>query len=100
MKLNSEETLTLFRTQTKCSWCGHGTPRGCDPHHYFFRKGMGGWGRLDHPYNLVALCRQCHTDAHFGHITRHDFLAIVAAREGVLQRDILEVLGTLRRMPR
>jgi hypothetical protein len=95
--LRDEEALAQCRSRNKCEWCGVKTPRGCDPHHYYFRKGFGGWGRIDHAYNLIALCRQCHEDAHFGHITRHDFLALVAAREGVLQGEIETYLRYLRR---
>lgn len=65
-----------------CWHCGRHDPVDC---HHIYGKGMGGAWQLDIPENLIALCRQCHDDFHFGHILRDDLLAIVAARLGKLQ---------------
>ena len=61
---------------------------------------MGGGGRLDVRVNLVALCRACHGLVHAGHVQRLDLLAVVSAREGVLQSDIEAAIWALRRAPK
>lgn len=91
--------LASIRRRSRCEWCGTPTPRGATPHH-LWRKGTGGGQQLDHPWNLVALCMQCHEGAHLGHITRSDLLALVAAREGQFQNDVEAEIRRLRRMHR
>lgn len=95
MRIIDESLLDIFRHKTKCHWCGLRTD-GCDPAHAFSR----GAGRLDIAINLIALCRECHTANHAGHIMRCDLLAIIAVREGVLQPDIEAVVWWIRRQPK
>jgi hypothetical protein len=103
MILIDERTLDTFRQKTVCEYCGRHCPQGLDPHHVFSR-GHGGGTRLDHPYNLIALCRgfqngawiSCHQRAQAGQITRREILAIVAARERLTPEDLLAFLIELR----
>lgn len=105
--VKSPKTLKRFRDVGKCSWCGRPTPDGCDPHH-LVKRGMGGGSRLDIPGNLVSLCRgyyrgqwvSCHDDAERGDITRESLLAVVAAREGVMQADILAEIKRVQALPK
>jgi hypothetical protein len=84
-------TFAGWRT---CEWCRR--PGFCVGHH-LWRKGMGGGAWLDLRINLVSLCPECHDEADAYKITRSDLLAIVAQREGCLQRDIEAVIERLRR---
>lgn len=99
MKIIDEALLDCFRRKEACEWCHARTRAGLDPHH-IIAKGMGGGNRLDHPWNLVALCRACHQLVHQGQILRIDLWAIVAAREGVLQEAIERELWSILRLPR
>lgn len=95
MQIIDDDLLLDFRLSFRCEWCGRKGPVDC--HHYWYRRGMGGGSRLDHPWNLVAICRSCHDDHHAGHRPlRIDLLAIVAAREGVTQDEITQELLRLR----
>ena len=103
MRIVSESTLSLFRGPGPCEFCG----KAClvrQPHHAIVFRGMGSGTRLDHPFNIVALggpfCCSCHDDAHGGRITRADFLAVIAAREGRLQSEIEAELSRLQRAPK
>lgn len=105
MRVVDDSVLALFRVGP-CEWCGRSGPT--DPHHALYKRGMGGGSRLDHRFNLVALCRgyhrgqwvSCHDEAEAGRITRADCLAVIAAREGVLQEEIEEELRRIRRLPK
>jgi hypothetical protein len=63
---------------------------------------------LDHPLNLVSLCRgfwkgkwvSCHDDAEAGRITKADLACIVSAREGMLQDELEAELWRLYRLPK
>lgn len=97
MQIIDNDLLFAFRLRGICEWCKRKCL--CDPHHYWYRRGMGGGSRLDHPWNLVSLCRSCHDDHHAGHRPlRIDLLAIVAAREGVTQDEITQELLRLRNL--
>lgn len=99
MEIIDDELLDFFRESFRCEWCKKATIVDC--HHYWYRRGIGGGSRLDHPWNLVSLCRADHDAHHQGNVpTRTDLLAIVAAREGVLQDDIIAELLRLRNLPR
>ena len=106
MKLIDPEVLRMFREKTTCEFCGRPCPDGCDPHHFWRKRGMGGGSRIDHPLNLISLCRgyyrgkwvSCHDDAEAGRITKYDLLALVARREGVLQDEIITALEGIRRL--
>jgi hypothetical protein len=99
VKIIDENLLRSFREKPRCEWCGKPNVGQLQPHHVRCR-GMGGGGRLDVPVNLIALCAvPCHDDAHHGRITATDLLAVVAAREGVLQQDIIDEVNRLRRTP-
>lgn len=97
MKIVKPYLLAHFRAKAWCEWCGN--PGAVDPHHIFGR-GLGGGTRLDIRINLIALCRICHNAYHSSHIMRTDLLAKVAAREGMLQDDIVSEIYRLRRSPR
>ena len=97
MIITNELLLDEFRAKVECAWCGRRTLQGCHPHHIFSR----GAGRLDVRINIVNLCWRCHFDHHNGlRPLRCDLLAVVAARENVLQPDIKAVVYLLRRLPK
>lgn len=96
MTIVDDSLLDEFRGTIACGWCRRVSQGRLDPHHLFGR-GHGGGSRLDHRWNLIALCRACHNDVHAGHIRRADLLAMVAVREGVLQDQIeAEIYRLLR----
>lgn len=102
MRVVDETILKSFRHAGPCSWCGKWSSRR-EVHHLWCR-GMGGGSRLDIPINLISLgpwysC-QCHALAQANQITRDDLLALVAAREGLLQDQIVDEINRLRRTPR
>ena len=102
MVILDEKLLKTFRGPGGCAWCGKWSLRR-EAHHIFCR-GIGGGSRLDHRYNLISLgpwysCT-CHADAQANRITKADLLALVSAREGVLQSDIEDEINRLRRTPR
>ena len=99
MTVDDADLLDEFRRKPRCEWCNARSRHGLDPHHVFAR-GMGGGGRLDVRINLVSLCRTCHGEVHGGRIMRRDLLAIVAAREGMLQDDVEREIYRLRRLPK
>jgi 5-methylcytosine-specific restriction endonuclease McrA len=59
-----------------CQICGH---PGKDPHH-IITKGSGG---PDHEYNLICLCRECHSGVHNGKYDRNWLFYFVSVRERV-----------------
>ena len=100
MKIIDENLLERVRQGGQCCWCLLKTNQGLDPAH-ILTKGMGGGTRLDHPWNVVGLCRRCHNDHHQGHRPLPcDLLLIVAHREGMLQDEIERELYRLIRLPR
>ena len=96
MKIIDEVLLDSFRFSTQCEYCKRTVLTGLDPHHMLSR-GFGGGTRLDVRINLIALCRECHRRFHDGHILYADLLAIVSARENMLQDDIEREIFRLRR---
>ena len=96
MKVVNENALDFFRRAGRCEWCGGYQRNGRDPAHIFSR----GAGRLDIPENIIALCRSCHTAAHWGKISRLQLLVVVGQRECLLIEDIEELVYRLRRMPK
>lgn len=92
MKLVDESVLDKFRGE-RCELCHL---RAGEPHH-IRAKGMGGGGRCDHPFNLVSLCRPCHTAVHNGSISREFLSRIVAEREDVSRSAMCEYLDWLLR---
>ena len=102
MRIIDETVLDQFRFAPKCEWCGRAPRRGVslEPHHIHGR-GFGGGSRLDVRINLAALCRECHQSHHDGHRPlRCDLQAVVAAREGRMQDDIMEEIYELMRRRR
>lgn len=86
MIIVNEPLLADFRGSGECGFCkGHTGAR--DPHHLACR-GMGGGHRIDTCWNIIPLCRLCHMAAHDGAICPDSLLALVAAREGVVQDHI------------
>jgi len=99
MIVRSDKTLSLFRGPGPCAWCGRWHPRRHAAH--VLARGAGGGSRLDVPLNLVSLCPDCHQGHHAGRRPlRCDLLALVAAREGLLQGDVEAELFRLRRAPK
>ncbi len=99
MRIVDEALLETFRAKQKCEWCGRKVYR-CEAAHVT-GKGMGGWRRIDLAINVLGLCTQCHADHHNGNRPLAcDLLAVVAAREGMLQRDIEKEIYRLRRIPK
>jgi hypothetical protein len=96
VKVVDPKLLDTFRGAGACSWCN----RWCRYRHaaHVFARGMGGGGRLDVALNLVSLCPECHLEHHDGRRPlRCDLLAVVAAREGMLQGEVEAQLHRLRR---
>ncbi len=96
MRVISEKTLALFRGSGRCENC-----RGLFSHRHaahVFARGIGGGGRIDHPWNLVSLCALCHRDSHEGRSpSRNDLIALVARREQMTFAEVLAELLRLRR---
>lgn len=93
MRIIDTDVLAAFRRKTACEWCGEPSRVGLDPHHFWFSRGAS---RLDHPWNLISLCRPCHNGAHAGAISRVSLLAVVAKREGKTPETIELKLIALR----
>ena len=75
-----------------CERCGEQVQG--KPHHIRTRASGG----PDHPYNLIQLCGFCHYgDLPDGKISREELFNIVADREGV---DVKVVIETVRRLTR
>lgn len=102
MRIIDESVLDRFRGPGRCDWCGK-TVRSRDAAHIFSR----GAGQVDHPWNITSLCTvfsggdNCHAMSHAGHEpTRHDLMACVAAREGILQAHIEAFVWLVRSLPK
>lgn len=94
MIIENADLRFQFRLTGRCEWCRRAG--AVDPHHVF---ACGRGGRLDVRINLIAMHRECHNQVHAGAITQEHLLAIVAIREGVPPRDIVDVIHFLRRTP-
>lgn len=81
MKIIDDACLAQFRSPGLCLLCGRWFLE-LDPHHAFWKRGMGGGTRLDLPENLAALCRRCHTTAESNSEAAADVQYRVAQREG------------------
>lgn len=77
MKVNDNLLLAEFRAE-RCELCGADGPN--DPHH-LWPKGMGGGKQLDVRWNLVTLCRMCHTLAEAGQPHRDRLCGLAIQRE-------------------
>jgi len=55
--------LDWVRRRPCCELCGQPTLGGCQAHHVLGR-GLEGVNRLDHLWNLMGLCRDCHAAIH------------------------------------
>ena len=108
MILKCPELLAEFRQARSCEYCNRATPGGCDPHHFWRKRGMGGGSRIDHRFNLVSLCRgfvngefvSCHDQAERGVILRSELLEIVAKREKKQPSEIIAELERIRNLPK
>ena len=104
MRIIDDVLLEEFRAKEFCEWCGRRLRYKAEPAHVFARGRSNGF-RLDIRWNLVGLggpwdCA-CHKSSHDGHEPlQHDLLAVVAAREGLLQDEIETVLKRLRFAPK
>ncbi len=100
MRIPDKELLAAIRAEKKCAWCGR--PGYVEAAH-IFAKGMGNAWQMDLRINVLPLggfpgcC--CHIESHRGRMSRSDLLAVVAARTGLLQREIETALFLLRRLP-
>ena len=102
MRLDNPELLDEFRGPGSCHGCGQQC-RNREAAH-ILAKGMGGGGRLDHRWNLLALggpweCG-CHRRQHNGLISIHALWDAVAKREGVSVDEIKQELWRIRRLPK
>ncbi len=100
MRIINEKLLERMRRSPRCEWCGKAGIR-LHPHHVVSR----GAGGSDFVLNLIALCpvftgNNCHGLFHDGHITQKDFLAIVAAREGMLQDEVFAEIWRVINAPK
>lgn len=59
---------------------------------------MGGGGRVDHPLNLMSVCRLCHIDIHGGLYSQKELVGIVAEREDM--DDPSAFICWIRRQPK
>ena len=104
MRVISENTLDLFRTDGRCEFCGI-YQRVREPHHLWAR-GMDGGRRLDVPINLIALGSSqlmrcsCHTRIQNGQIPAAMVLDIVAKRESMTVEEITAKIWAFQRAPR
>lgn len=104
--ISNQKLLATFRVAGRCEWCGRWCQRREAVH--VFACGHGGGRRLDVYWNLLgcglgawsgrAECL-CHGLSH-EKPAEYDFLAVVAAREGLLQDDIRSARWVLDRLPR
>lgn len=99
MTITDEDVLEWFRGNASCEHCGG---RGQLVPHHIRARGMGGGSRIDHPFNLVALCALCHAKAHAPKdpIPPDAFEAIVARREGVQVSEAKAFLRWVARQPK
>lgn len=102
MKIENAALLAQMREPGNCEYCRKWCRRRAG-HHFFLTRGAGG---SDVTWNLISLgdpnywtCT-CHQDIHDGRILREDVLAVVAAREGVLQSEIESFNYWLLRAPK
>lgn len=100
MRIVDEQLLHSFRTKGRCERCHRPNPGGFTIPHHVFCRGIGGGTRIDHPYNLIALCHECHQAFHDGRIDREDVVTIVADRERVDPGVIYDTIYFLRRASR
>lgn len=91
-----EDCLDRFRSASPCEWCKKPQNRR-EPHHAIAARGMGGGGRIDVPENLIGLCIECHAKVHAGRIIKADLVAVIAARMGKLQDDVIAVVREIWR---
>jgi hypothetical protein len=105
MKIIDEKLLSQFRGPGVCECCRRYVTRR-EPHHLLCR-GMGGGNRLDHPWNLIALCAafsgglDCHARHHNGDgASRAELLAKISRRERVEPQAIMDELRRLQRLPK
>ena len=99
MRITDEPLLADFRAARRCELCGKPTPSGCDPHHNWPR-GIGGGSRLDVRFNLISLCRECHTAVHLGKVSRLSLLQLVGKRERMTVTEIEDAKNELLRRPK
>lgn len=103
MILVNKPLLAEFRRR-RCEVCGNAPPS--EPHHVLCR-GMGGGGRIDHPFNLLSACLRCHRRYHDGNLmiggkraTKADMFAIVALRERRPVDELEAAVYAMRNAPK
>ena len=94
MKVINEALLQTFREKTRCEYCLDDIRTGGDPHHLFSR----GAGRIDAVWNLIALCRHCHSAFHNGSIAKDNLVQIVSIREKVSFYSLSEMVFFVRQL--
>ena len=85
MKIPSERTLERFRESGECELCGKHGQR--EPHHVYARGSSDAF-RNDTIYNLVSLCRVCHSKAEQEAGMREECLKAISKREDVDLDDL------------
>lgn len=102
MILRDPDILSEFRGPGPCQLCNRPCRvRECA---HILAKGMGGGGRLDHRWNLIALggpweCG-CHARQHGGTIPIRALWEAVAKREGRTVDEIQTELHRIRKLPK
>lgn len=95
MQILDPDLVRRIRDIGVCAWCLRSGPVEAS---HTFTKGIGGGQQLDHPLNLVPLCRIDHQLHEDGHEPKLSALVVIAAlREGVAPQDAWEELYRLRR---
>lgn len=103
MNVPDDTLIASYRKPGVCELCGKRCRMLCAAH--IFSKGAG---KVDHPWNLVAVgmdpvngCCDCHLRSHNGpKPSREDFLRVVADREEVSPEHITETISAVRACPR
>lgn len=87
-----EDCLDKFRSPGRCELCNAWVARR-DPHHLMTR----GAGRVDHPWNLIALCRACHGTCESVWQVQEKAFATVCRREAIRLPQIQQLVWDRRR---
>lgn len=91
-----DAALQLIRSLNRCEVCNQ---RGMVDAHHVLHRGHGGGQRIDHSYNLLAICRLCHTKLEVAQlsfcgrkVTIIDQYGFIGSRERLPPSDIQEAV--------
>lgn len=97
MRVADKGPLAAYQGKGMCEWCRRSYLVRHAAHVY--ARGMGGGSTLNHPWNLVSLCWQCHWNNHNAREpTRQDLLKVVAWREQLRPEELLRELHRMLRL--